>query len=69
MKSLDDILSRQCAEIHFKGGRVEYFSLSTQWDEANTLEEALTNIVEADIKYDGKTPLAYAMRAFALKED
>lgn len=69
MESLEDILSRQCVEMHFKNGRVEYFSLSTQWDESNTLAEALTNILQTDIKYDGKAPLVYAMQVFSGRGD
>ena len=69
MESIENILSRQCVEMKFRNGKVEYFSLSTQWDEVNTLEEALTNIIETDTKYDGKTPLTYAMERKATKNN
>lgn len=59
MESTERILTRQCAQLNFKNGKVEYFSVSTQWDKADTIEEAIRNILEADKKYDGKTPLHY----------
>lgn len=59
MESTERILTRQCSQLNFKNGKVEYFSVSTQWDEADTIEEAIRNILEADKKYDGKTPLHY----------
>lgn len=52
-----EILSRQCAELNFKDGKVEYFSVSTQRDTADTIEDAIRNILEADEKYDGKPPM------------
>ena len=54
-----EILTRQHTEFKFKDGKVEYFSISTQWDVADTIEEAIKNILEADKKYDGKVPLAH----------
>jgi hypothetical protein len=60
METIEQILERQCAELSFKEGKVAYFSISTQWDTANTISEAIQNILEADVKYSGKTPLAYA---------
>lgn len=48
------ILTRQCAQLNFKDDKVEYFSISTQWDTADTVEDALRNILEADAKYEGK---------------
>ena len=59
MESTERILTRQCANIKFIDGKVEYFSVSTQWDKANTIEEAIKNILEADKKYNGKAPLHY----------
>lgn len=59
MESTERILTRQCAQLNFKNGKVEYFSVSTQWDEADTIQEAIKNILEADKKYNGKTPLHY----------
>lgn len=50
------ILSRQCAKLRFKDGKIEYFSISTQWDTADTIEEAIRNILKADEKYNGKAP-------------
>lgn len=57
METTEQILSRQCAELNFKNGRVEYFSISTQWGSANTVEEAILNILDADVKYNGLSPL------------
>lgn len=56
METIENILSKQCAEFKFKSGIVEYFSLSTQHGTANTLVESISNIVEAHEKYEGKTP-------------
>lgn len=53
------ILSRQHAQLNFKNGKVEYFSVSTQWRVADTIEDAIKNIIESDTKYDGKAPLHY----------
>ena len=61
METLEQILSRQYAEFKFRNGQVEYFSISTQHDKAQTVEEAINNILEADKKYEGKAPLTYAM--------
>lgn len=52
-----EILSRQCAELSFKDGKVEYFSVSTQRDTADTIEDAIRNILEADTKYGGNPPM------------
>lgn len=59
METTEQILERQCAEFIFKNGKVKYFSISTQWDEANTIDEAVKNILQADKKYNGKAPLSY----------
>ena len=59
MKSIEKILSRQCAKIEFENNKVKYFSISTQHGEAKTLKEAIDNIIEADKKYKGQTPLHY----------
>ena len=59
METIEQILERQCAEIRFKNGKVEYFSISTQWDETNTIDEAIKNILHADKKYNGKAPISY----------
>lgn len=56
-----EILTKQCAELSFKDGKVKYFSISTQWGTADTIEDALRNILEADEKYDGKVPSAYIL--------
>lgn len=58
-KSIEKILSNQCAKIEFKNNKVEYFALSTQHGKANTLKEAINNIIKADKKYKGQTPLSY----------
>lgn len=69
METIENILSKQCAEIKFRNGIVEYFSLSTQHGTANTLIESLGNIVEAHEKYEGKTPFAYAMEKRAVGDN
>lgn len=63
-----EILSRQCAQLNFKDGKVEYFSISTQWDTADTIEDALRNILETDAKYEGKSSLQYALEDFKVLE-
>ena len=69
MESIENILSKQCADIRFRNGIVEYFSLSTQHDTANTLIKALENILEAHEKYEGKTPFAYTMEKRSAKDN
>lgn len=59
METTEQILTRQCAEFRFKDNAVEYFSMSTQWDAANTIDEAVKNILYADKKYNGKAPMSY----------
>lgn len=58
-KSIKKILSRQCAKIEFVNNKVKYFSISTQHGEADTLKEAIDNIIKADKKYKGQTSLHY----------
>lgn len=55
MESTEQILTRQCAILNFSNGKVQYFSISTQWDEADTIDEAIRNIINADIRYAGKS--------------
>lgn len=62
------ILTRQCTQLSFKDDKVEYFSISTQWGVADTIEDALRNILEADAKYDGKSSLQYALEDFKVLE-
>lgn len=64
METTEQILTRQHATLSFSNGKVEYFSISTQWNTANTVEEAIDKILEADAKYDGKAPLDYAIDKF-----
>lgn len=59
METTEQILERQYAHFSFRNGKVEYFSISTQHDAANTIIEAIQNILDADAKYNGKSPLAY----------
>lgn len=61
METVEQILERQCAELSFKEGKVHYFSISTQWDMADTIDEAVKNILQADKKYNGKAPIVYWM--------
>ena len=62
------ILTRQCVQLNFKDEKVEYFSISTQWGVADSIEDALRNIIEADIKYDSKSSLQYALEDFKVLE-
>lgn len=62
------ILTRQCAQLNFKDDKVEYFSISTQWGMADTIEDAIRNILEADAKYEGKSSLQYALEDFKVLE-
>lgn len=61
METTEQILERQCTKLSFKYGKVEYFSISTQWDTADTIDEAIKNILQADKKYNGKAPLIHWM--------
>jgi hypothetical protein len=61
METTEQILERQCTEFRFHNGKVTYFSISTQWARANTIDEAIKNILQADKKYNGKSPLRYCM--------
>lgn len=61
MGTTEQILTRQHAEFHFKNNVVEYFSISTQWDTADTIDKAIKNILRADKKYNGKAPIAHWM--------
>lgn len=54
-----NILEKQHAELSFKNGKVTYFSISTQYDTADTIEDAIKNIVAANEKYDEKSALRY----------
>lgn len=62
MERIEDILSRQYCHIEFKDGKVYYFSISTRHDKADTLEEAITDIIEADKKFEGMTGLSYVVK-------
>lgn len=62
------ILTRQCAQLSFKDDKVEYFSIATQWGVADTVEDALRNILEADAKYEGKSSLQYALEDLKVLE-
>jgi hypothetical protein len=61
MKNVNEILERQSAHLNFEDGKVKYFSISTQHSEADTIEEAIQNIVKADECLDGKSWLRYAV--------
>lgn len=61
MKNVNEILERQNAHLNFKDGKVKYFSISTQHSEADTIEEAIQNIVKTDECLDGKSWLCYAV--------
>lgn len=59
MENINDVLERQCTSIGFKDGKVKYFSISTQWGEADTIEEAIKDIVESDKLLNGKSAFRY----------
>lgn len=61
MENINDILERQHVTIEFKGGKVKYFSISTQWGEADTIEEAIEDIVKSDKLLNGKSVLRYTI--------
>lgn len=67
METIEQILSRQQAEFRFKDDVVEYFSISTQWNEANTIDEAVQNILQADKKYNGKAPVSYWLSGIGMR--
>ena len=64
MKNVDEILERQSARLNFEDGKVKYFSISTQHAEADTIEEAIQNIIEADAYYEGKSSMRYAIEQY-----
>ena len=55
METSEQILERQCAELSFKEGKVNYFSISTQHGTADTIDDAVENILQADKEYNGKS--------------
>lgn len=59
METIEQILERQCAEFKFKDGKVNYFSVSTQHSIADTIDDAVEHIIEADKEFGGKSFLAY----------
>lgn len=61
MKNVNEILERQSAYLNFKDGKVKYFSISTQHSEADTIEEAIKDIVEVDEYFNGKSWLHYVV--------
>ena len=69
METTEQILERQCAYFNFRNGKVEYFSISTQHDKANTIEEAVRNILDADARYNGQSPYADVINIHCLHMD
>lgn len=65
--NLTELLERQGASIEFRNGKVKYFSWSTQHGTANTIYEAIEDIVIADEKYDGKTPFGCMLDEYESK--
>lgn len=61
VENINDVLERQCTSIEFKDGKVKYFSISTQWGEADNIEEAIKDIVESDKLLNGKSVLRYTI--------
>jgi len=64
MKNVNEILERQSAYLGFGDGKVKYFSISTQHSEADTIEEAIQDILKADELFKGKSSLGYVMEKF-----
>ena len=64
MENINKILERQCTSFEFENGKVKYFSISTQHDIADTIDEAIKNIIKCDKKYGGKSSFAYAIEKF-----
>ena len=69
MGKIEDILSRQDCVIRFENGIVDYFSISTQHCKANTLQEAVNNIIDADKKYNGMSGLHYLINEMEKESD
>ena len=67
MKNINKVLERQSAHLNFEDGKVKYFSISTQHSEADTIEEAVRNIIEADECLDGKSWMRYAVDKYEEK--
>lgn len=61
MENINDTLERQRTIIEFKDGKVKYFSISTQWGEADAIEEAIEDIVKSDKLLNGKSVLRYTI--------
>lgn len=61
-KKILNILERQGAHIEFKNGKVKYFSYATQWEETNTLDKAIENIVKADEEFEGLSSWGYFIK-------
>lgn len=59
--TVEQILEKQYAYFNFRNGQVEYFSISTQHGKAQTIEEAINNILDADKKYEGKAPINFSL--------
>lgn len=64
MENINQILERQHAYIKFKDGKVNYFSVSTQHGTADTIDEAIEDIIELDKKYNGKSSIVYAIEKY-----
>lgn len=64
MENINEILERQDAHLRFRDGKVEYFSISTQHSEADTIEDAIKNIIEADKQFGGKSSFRYAIEKY-----
>lgn len=52
-------LAKQQVQLNFVNGKVEYFSISTQWNTTDSIEDALRDIITADSKYYSKSPYQY----------
>ena len=64
MENINEILERQSAHLRFMDGKVQYFSISTQHSEADTIEDAIKYIIEADKQFEGKSSMRYAIEKY-----
>ena len=69
METTEQILERQHTTLNFKDGKVEYFSISTQWEVVDTIDDAIKHILEADQKYNGKAPYFQCLKAITFPDD
>jgi len=60
-ETVEQVLTRQHARLEFRDGEVHYFSLVTQRNKAETIEGAITDIIEADKVTGGRSFMEYVV--------